>query len=923
MRIGFTGVGRDDGERAVFELYPVEAVSPSIELVEEGNVLDEALYELSLQLEPSSRLERAFVSVSGGTAEEYAVARERLAQDGSGRIEYVMRRVESWRGEDGRDAASGCASQYFRLVYGFARIEVELELEGATGSMLLSTRDIPCRSQNVHESACVERMLTQLLDVNDVAARWMFSRSREGSIGYSLIDGGVSGGSAQSFESMVGLIERALVEYGNQAGFFRNGARSRIVRQSRTVPLGAVRNAGRDELMWMAHNTGMLYECPDRQGVYYNGSWYLPRKVETSVRTKSFDGYENQRVLGFLSEIIRRITLLLGDIRAYARAVADIEHRLGGMTASGSVLPALAIIRVYASRGKRNVARLEACLNRARELRRSYGAFLPDVREAFGYTVRRTKIFTEVRPYYRLYALMQEWLAFGEFSPVRESLAFQAARLDKLYEYYVLYRMLNWLSARGFEPRESEERSIRCGAYASEGFFRAETGVATVYELAADFGGGSTDRVGVTLYYQPIIHASALEEEGIRLHRLSYRGGRFAQNYWTPDFLVEVIGPAGDRSYHVIDAKYRFAHDLSGDYPKKGELADCVMKYKQDVGGAAGECVESVWLVAGKWKHKTVYYAESSPWAMACSSRPRSGVAVLTSDVDKLDAVFAEVFKGVAADADLPGNADVLGDSGEGISSHEELCLVATEVEEPLAAERPAPNARAVVDEAAGATEMTVGSAAGEERERVAPTATEVERASDPDAASTGDRAVPADAEAQDPPSVPGAFESALPADLDSERGETAPADVHPKRRRTADAGEPKKPKPVKKANLPKAKPVKRRRNSASFALDDATRAAVDAVAAGIGDIELLYNVRWAQGEVGLSRQLLRRKRPEGREVKFYERAVVAGEDCWITNHWTPVQKNRLQSLVRQLEKSGGSVRPGDEVPPAGEGDRS
>lgn len=862
MYIALEGVGRDASEHAVFELVPAGNVSPAIKLAEDGSVLDKAAYELSLHLDAPLRLQRVLVSVCGGEAEAFVVARESLLAGDGNRIAYALRSEDETRG-----AGRGAGTHFFREAYGFARIEVELEIEGMEESFLLSTLDIPCRSQNANESAHIERMLMQLLDTNDEATSWMFSCSRGVSTGYSLLDGTDSTGSASSLGSMVGLIERVLAEYEKQAGFFRNGARSRIVRQSRTVPVSAVRTAGRDELVWMARNTGSLYECAERQGVQYNGSWYMPRKLETSVRAKSFDCYENQRVLGFLSEIARTATGLLDIVKDGSQGMLDIEERLGRLGEGPSMLPALAIIRLYAARGRRHVARLEACVAHARELRRMYGSFLPDVREAFGYSVRRTKAFTEIRPYFRLFAFMQEWLAFGAFAPAREGLAFQAAKLDRLYEYFVLYRMTSWLAGHGFAPRAGSDRAIRLGAYEPEGFFKPETGVATVYELEAGVGGPGT--VGVTLYYQPIIRSSELEEEGICLHRLSCKNGSRAQNYWTPDFLLAVTMPDGTRSYHVVDAKYRFAHDLAEPYPKSGELAECVMKYRQDVMGAEGERVESVWLVAGKWRYDAVMYAETSPWAKMHGVAPRSGVAVLTTDVDKLDAVFAEVL-GDAYALVAPTRADdaPIGDGGPA-AVLEEVCLV---------------SAAPVQDD--GATEEAARAAGGDAADAAA-------------REDTGADVVDAGAVVEED------ADHSAPSAQDEGRCELPPAKPRRQKKRRAEKdAEPRPPRPVKKANLPKPKPVKKRKRTAPFGLDDATRAAIETVSKRLGDADLLYNPRWAQRELGLERPLLRRRPPAGREAGFYDCVSANGEARWLVNRWSPVQKNKLQGYARQLERA-------------------
>lgn len=1045
MRICFAGVGRDEQERAAFDLFPVEDVPNAMRLAEGGSVLDAATYELCLHLSSSLAPTRAFVGINGGEPVELVHTKTSLVEGEADCAAFRMSLVDHKHPGEHKHVA-----QYFKMTYGFARVEVELFLEGAPEPLLLTTRDIPCRSQNPVDSANVEGMLSELLDSDDVPSSWMFGCARDGSGPYSIMDGQAAEHSAKSITSMVELIERSLAEYERHRSFFRSGAHSRIVQQHRTVPLGAVRNAGRNELMWLSRNTGVLAECPEREGVYYNGRWYMPRKVETSVRVRTYNSYENQRILGFLTQIARVSSLLHTALERASHEVRSMEDRLQGISSDASMLPALTIVRAYATRERAFLDRLDTCASRARELRRVYGAFMPDVQEAFGYSVRRTKIFTEVHPYMRIFGCMQEWLAFGDFSLAKEGLALQAAKLDKLYEYFVLHRMLGWLHARGFAPAGPVERAVRCGSYQPEGFFKPETGVASVYELERC---GSDGVLGVKLYYQPIFRSNMLEEEGVVLHRLSYKEGVRMQNYWTPDYLIEVTDPVGVRTYHVVDAKYRKSHELFMGYPKGGEFAECTLKYRMDVMGSSGERVSSVWLVAGKQKYAPVQYAESSPWAMTRGFGPRSGVAVLNAETDCLDAVFAEVFCGVASmraqDTDdmraqgaaveaaelsakvaaaevAPAEAATVGGTSlrtpaAEMSAVEVTALSAVAVE---AASGAAAVKVAVADGAGGrgavqvptnevGAKLTLGDraelgAAGDPAVKASAAevaaVVEVSSAADPvvqvgvavqaDAAvaptgfgaatalmahgetsasamdmsdvsagmagapveravsaaqvnAPGDVAVWLDeglaATAQEGAPVASTAQVDAPVASTAQPGAASPEDTdgapqpptsarkfkrgHKKRlaaereraaerKRAAEQGRaaaldnaaekdipaPQAPKPVKKASLPKQKAEKKRKKSTLFDLDEATRASIDNILSHLDDIEMAYNIRWAQRYLRLDRPLLRRRKPEGREAAHYEQTTIAGEECWLFAHWTPAQKNRAKLYAKTLE---------------------
>lgn len=908
MRVCFTGVNRDVGERAVFDLLPVDQVPGGVRLAEGGSVLDAATYELSLHLDSHVVPVRALMNISGGESMELACTKVALVEGEANVASYRMSLVDR-RHPDKHDDAFQC----FKLAYGFARVEVELYLDDAAEPLLLTTQDIPCRSQSHLDSANVEAMLADLLDTDDVPSSWMFGCAQGGSGPFAILDGYVAEHSARSLVSMSDLIGRVLDEYERQAGFFRFGAQSRIVQRGKTVPLGAVRSAGRNELTWLARNTGVLIECPEREGVYLNGGWYLPRKVETSVKVKTFDSYENQRVLGFLGEISRVAALLRSMLGKASGEVQSIEERLRGMTGDGSVMPALAIVRAYADRERRFLSQLDGHVSRARSLQRLYASFMPDVQGVFGYTLRRTKVFTEIHPYMRLYGLMREWLGFGDFSLAKEGIALQAAKMDKLYEYFVLHRMLVWLHAHGFAPVGPEAEAIRCGVYESEGFFKPETGVATIYELERASEEG---RVRVKLYYQPIIRGSMVEEEGIALHRLSYGEGARSQNYWTPDYLIELTTPEGAHSYHVVDAKYRRAFDLIDGYPKHGELAECVHKYRVDVMGSAGERVSCVWLVAGKKKGADVHYAESSPWAVSMGVGPRSGVATLTVGQDGLDTVFAEVFRGVGG---LVGEGNSQGGRTDG----------AGETHTDSDSYNPSYAAGSESDAADGEAYVVLEPAHHESAHREEGSAPEADlkrehsdveeapvtganAAEDEGPAESADPVVDASAGGAPDPSTP--KEPSDPAEVEAgAEGERRGRKRH-KPKRAAEKSQPAQPaqKTVRKANLPKRKPEKKRAKRSLFDLDDATRESVGYIMGHVDDPGLLFSIKWAQQHLGLDRPLLRKRKPEGREAGFYEPMLFNDEECWLYTHWTPVQKNRVKIVARTMERKESEEEFGD-----------
>ena len=153
-------------------------------------------------------------------------------------------------------------------------------------------------------------------------------------------------------------------------------------------------------------------------------------------------------------------------------------------------------------------------MNRAYQ---SYKAIFPDVNPVFKPPLQKTKVFQEIAAYSAVYSLIIKWQKFGEFDLARENLALHALKLDKLYEYYVLLKLLSWFQENDFVPDNSLNQPIISAEYSlKDRFFKNEKRVATIYHL-------KNKDTRVCLYYQPVIYGSTKEEYGIKLHRLSPR----------------------------------------------------------------------------------------------------------------------------------------------------------------------------------------------------------------------------------------------------------------------------------------------------------------------------------------------------------------------------------------------------------------
>ena len=536
--------------------------------------------------------------------------------------------------------AGGGAWRPFALTYGFAHVELAL----GSGEVL-ATRDIACvcdRSDQEHAVAAM--METLLLGPDFEAMRWMLADSDAPAPRRALIALGSEPDTSRSLAMFLELAEHVLQGFARNLGFLCSHAYRRTVKADVVVGPRQVRHVGRREVQWLVANPGVLRESGAGAPVRVNGAGYLPERMRTERPQATCDVLENRAVLAFARVVASALADACDEASLQVEGLRQIRDRLLGLCGEGGLTPSVIIIDACLSREEPVMARAQALLSRAREVVRALTRAMPEVGRERWRLPRRTKPFQEIPAYAELHLLMRRWDEFGEFSMRRDNLVLHTWRMDKLYEYYVLCRLLATLHGMGFDLDYSRAgEPARCARYSlADRDYENECQVATVYDLVR-----ADERL--TLYYQPVLYADEREENGVRLHRTS-AGSRHP--YWTPDYLL--VREAGDgRTTAVLDAKFRRPTDVRHyesvgvgegmDAQTESTLRECLRKYKLETGGSDGQGVDAVWLLCGRTAERDVWRLQASAWARVQGRLACDGVATLAPGVDALDEVLREL----------------------------------------------------------------------------------------------------------------------------------------------------------------------------------------------------------------------------------------------------------------------------------------
>lgn len=559
-------------------LYALEsAESEELDLFEEGVVWEDASYRLSFVVETALPVRFARVSVNDHT--ELWTRGEWLD---SGYVDGRRTYRTLFETDPFRDRASKTP---FSLTCGFARVRIRISFRGG-GEAVLASQDIV--SLDEHK-----------------AGSWSFAE-----------------------EENVRAMYRALFAA-------RDNQAAEWMFQTGPAPRGIARLSDDAFTDWRHSDLSELLACASEVLDLVHDGLEDPEDAfptPEDVAHGGEGGHEADDVSRLLASIQYWLVGMRSNLRRSMDEISNFMGRMERLIESKArsrgqcqTLPALELQRILLEQEKEWAAEVEEHVERCEFAIEAYeeAGFGVDLNSARACGLPRAEgLYVTDSTYERMYGLMARWLdalaAFGGTEPT-----FLALRPDRLYEYYVLHRLLSRLYECGFREDLSRGHSIEHFRYSLEGLYTNERRCANTYHLSR-----TTKRTHacVDLYYQPVIYADSREENGISLHRVAEGGGALVNEncVWTPDFLLVVRRPEREPRVFAIDAKYRA---LSPNGAKE-VLDECVDKYLRRVSatyhGKARTGVRGVWLALGThgYRKPTVVTIDEEGGSWRCGTVP-------------------------------------------------------------------------------------------------------------------------------------------------------------------------------------------------------------------------------------------------------------------------------------------------------------
>lgn len=507
--------------------------------------------------------------------------------------------------------------QLFKMTYGFATVEVFLHTR-SSGIIRLSTKEIACACHDEGQKEIISKMLDELTaDDASIAMKWMLDARHSYNEEVALNEVKNVVDSSQSLRSYLKLCKNTISVFVHHMAFFQTRPFNKLMQRPQIVKASAVRHVGRGELEWLSKNSQVFYEVSQGTDFKFNGKHYMPSRISTNKAYRSFDISENRSVLSFANYVCKRLGYIVQKVEGYINELYKVRENLKVLNAQNAILPSLLVIDALLKKEEELFCQAQDFKRSAIRVFRSYEVALQGACVLKYKLPKRSKIFQEVLPYADIYGEMVKWEQYGNFDMLRDGLVLSTWRIDKLYEYYALFKLLEQFAFVGFKPDYASEQPMRMVKYAPNHceYYDNEKQICNFYALCR----GSAERI--RLFYEPVIYGSGKTENGVDLYRTT-KTPEGADSYWTPDYYIYYQSSLGTKRF-ILDAKFKHPHAAfegtnEVSEQERTEFNNCLQKYKLQTLSCDFKPIDAMWLLCGRAVKKEIHPWQNSSWVQQC-----------------------------------------------------------------------------------------------------------------------------------------------------------------------------------------------------------------------------------------------------------------------------------------------------------------
>lgn len=412
---------------------------------------------------------------------------------------------------------------------------------------------------------------------------------------FSKLRSGFTESEIVTIDSKLALLEEIKKYYIDSYQLLKNSHTNDLVLTERVDPIEKVQYLNSKSLRYIATHPDLLEPTTLNTGITINKQKHMPTHTLCSCFVPTRNTYENQIVVGFISEII-------SDLK---RMFVQVDNKKRKLTkpciVSGYIDSCYAIMLP-------GVRSLEKYQEQILRLRETFMVLMSKYRNTFQvdfcpvkHIPKSTNVFRSVPIYHRIYLLISKWFKCGSYDMKKTDFMLSFLSASKIYEYYVLIKLKKSIEDLGYKYSDIPNKVFKYPD--SDLKYYKNTKFQNTFKFVLD-------KEEVKLYFQPIIFANVPKPMGfndrpnnINLYRTTTKKvnknfKKFA--YYTPDFII--VHNTGDHvSYHILDAKFSTFETI-----EKMSITDLVFKYIFSISTInENDTINSLCLIFGKEQNKS------------------------------------------------------------------------------------------------------------------------------------------------------------------------------------------------------------------------------------------------------------------------------------------------------------------------------
>ena len=354
-----------------------------------------------------------------------------------------------------------------------------------------------------------------------------------------------------TLESQLYLVKKIIKTYADNYNYLKNNKKVKLTKESSIDSFEKLNYVNQQTLSFIVSHPEELIAFDKKSSISYENNYYIPNRTLITENKQSSNIYENRILISFLFTILKYLE--------------DIETKIKKNLVSNSDLlfekESSASIIYNISTQKLKVLLNDIVINkkRVKDLLLNYNRIFLIEYSIINTMPKPTQTFLSVRGYSDIYILIKEWMSFGIYNLDAELLLVPFLTNSQVYEYYVLLKICNYFTEKGFKLDKKERylyKPPNTTRYSNTSFSN------TFYFRQRD--------VEVCVYYQPVIYTKPNSKNNniniLRNNKLALdKNLEVSGGYYLPDFIIK-IKKNDNVEYLILDAKFSTMRSVKNYY---------------------------------------------------------------------------------------------------------------------------------------------------------------------------------------------------------------------------------------------------------------------------------------------------------------------------------------------------------------------